>query len=380
LREEGKAVRIVIDVTTALEPGAGIAQATRELIQALARVDRGNEYCLYYQYFRRKGRTPLAIDQGNFTRVVNRLPWPLVNWLAMPIETFTGQADVIHGPAFFLRTKNGAKTVLTIYDLAFMLFPECYMKPSLEKLLREVPRCVQKANLIIAISQSTKEGLVNLLGISPQKIRVVPLAVASRFRVVEDEALKEGIRHKYALPSRFFLFVGLLNPRKNGVRLIQAYHRLRSERGLPYKLVFVGARGWLYENVLAQIEELGLEKEVIFTGHVADEDLPLIYNLAEALVYPSVYEGFGLPILEAMACGTPVITSNVSASPEVAGGAALLVDPYNVDQLAEVMYKVASQDELRAHLTRRGLKRVRDFSWAKTALETLAVYEEAYNI
>jgi glycosyltransferase involved in cell wall biosynthesis len=261
-----------------------------------------------------------------------------------------------------------------------MLFPECYLKPSLEKLLQEVPGCARKATLIIAVSQSTKEGLVNLLGIPPQKIRVVPLAVASRFKVVEDEALKESIRRKYALPPRFFLFVGLLNPRKNGVRLIQAYHRFKSETDLPHKLVFVGAKGWLYEDVLAQIEELGLEKEIIFTGYVADEDLPPIYNLAEALVYPSLYEGFGLPILEAMACGTPVITSNVSSAPEVAGGAALLVDPYDVDQLAEVMYKVASQGDLRAYLTRHGLKRARDFSWEKTALETLAVYEEAYNI
>ncbi len=372
-------MRIVIDATTALEPGAGIAQATRELIRSLARVDQGNEYCLYHQYFRRKGRTPLAMDQENFTRVVNRLPWPLVEWLDIPIEAFTGQADVVHGPSFFLRTKNGAKTVLTIHDLAFMLFPGYYLKSSLGKLVREVPRCARQATLIIAVSQSTKEGVVNLLGISPQKIRVVPMAVASRFKVVEDEALKESIRRRYGLPPRFFLFVGLLNPRKNGERLIRAYHRLRSKMALPHKLVFVGGKGWLYRNVLAQVEELGLEKEVIFTGYVADEDLPLIYNVAEALVYPSVYEGFGLPILEAMACGAPVITSNVSSAPEVAGGAALLVDPYNVEQLAEVMYKVASQADLRAYLTRRGLKRARDFSWEKTALKTLAVYEEAYN-
>ncbi len=372
-------MRIAIDATVALEPGAGIARATRELIQALARVDRSNEYCLYYQYFWRKSRTLLAIDQDNFTRVVNRLPGPLVERLAIPMEAFTGQTDVVHGPSFFLRTRNGAKTVLTVYDLAFMLFPDCYMKSSLEKLLREVPRCARQATLIIAISQSTKESLINLLGIAPQKIRVVHLAVASRFRVVEDEALKEGIRRKYALPPHFFLFVGLLNPRKNGERLIRAYHRLKGKTDLPHKLVFVGAKGWLYEDDLALIEQLGLERDIIFTGYVADEDLPLVYNLAEALVYPSVYEGFGLPILEAMACGTPVITSDVSSSPEVAGGAALLVDPYNVDQLAEVMYKVASQDDLRAYLTRRSLRRAEDFSWEKTALETLAVYEEAYN-
>jgi glycosyltransferase involved in cell wall biosynthesis len=220
-----------------------------------------------------------------------------------------------------------------------------------------------------------------LFGIPPEKVEVVYLGICENFRPLPEGEV-EAFRKKRGLPERFILFVGTIEPRKNLTRLIEAFSLLSPLSPLPFPfsplpLVIVGAKGWLYEEVFAKVEELGLEREVIFPGYIPWGELPLWYNAATIFVYPSLYEGFGLPPLEAMACGTPVIASNASSLPEVVGDAGILVSPGDVDGLAEAMKLLLSDETLREDLSRRGLRRAKGFSWEKTAEKTVQVYLRA---
>ena len=221
---------------------------------------------------------------------------------------------------------------------------------------------------MIAISQATKDDLVAHYGVPKEKIPVVYHGVEPRFRPTPDPAVPA----RYGLPSRYFLYLGTLQPRKNLERLLQAYAQLSGD--VP-ALVLAGAKGWYFERIAAAIAALGLGERVFLPGYVPDEDVPALLTGALALVFPSLYEGFGLPVLEAMACGTPVVTANTSSLPEVVGEAGLLVDPLRVDEIAAAMQRLLADEALRAELSRRGLERAGLFSWDRCARETLAVLE-----
>jgi glycosyltransferase involved in cell wall biosynthesis len=234
-----------------------------------------------------------------------------------------------------------------------------------------MPRFLRAADVIIAVSECTRRDAVRLYGIDQAKIRVVYEGVNPRFRPLDDREQLEALRHRYALPARFLLYVGTIEPRKNLPALFEAFKQI----GLPgVKLVIVGKKGWLYDETFARLQALGLEREVVFTGFVPDDDLPGLYTLAEAFVFPSLYEGFGLPVLEAMACGTPVITGNVSSLPEVMGDAGILVAPGDVGGLVTALKRVLTDSHLRAQMSAKGLAQARKFTWEKAAQETLAVY------
>jgi glycosyltransferase involved in cell wall biosynthesis len=215
---------------------------------------------------------------------------------------------------------------------------------------------------------------VELLGVDVSRVVVVYPGVEPRFQRVQDRQALDAVRQRYNLPDHFALGLGTLQPRKNLGRLIEAYAGVREELGSELHLVIAGGAGWMYESVFRRVAELGLQNLVSFPGYIADEDLPTLYSLADLFVFPSLYEGFGLPVLEAMACGTPVVTSAVSSLPEVAGDAALLVDPLDTQALAEAMRRALDDTRLRSEMVQKGLEQARRFTWAVSARQLMEIY------
>jgi glycosyltransferase involved in cell wall biosynthesis len=214
------------------------------------------------------------------------------------------------------------------------------------------------------------------MGINSEKIKVIYNGVADNFKIITDEELLVRVRKKYRLPEQYLLFVGLFSPRKNIAGLLKAFAILKKKYAIPHKLLMVGEKGWKYKSDLALVDSLGIAEEVIFTGYVKNEELPAIYTMASAFVFPSLYEGFGLPLLESMACGTPVVTSNISAMPEVVGDAGILVEPNEPLGIAEAVYRLISDKQLAKELTSLGFQRVHCFTWEKAAREMITLFQE----
>jgi glycosyltransferase involved in cell wall biosynthesis len=302
----------------------------------------------------------------------------LLNDLSVAFKARPRKFDLVFNPCHAMTYFYfSIPCVVLVFDLTPVLFRDTHSVQSNFVHKYILPRTLRNADKIIAISQNTKNDLIKHFNIPEDKIRVVYLAVNNNYKPVSNEEVKR-VKDKYNPNSPFILYVGTLEPRKNIVRLIDAFHRLK-QKEIPHKLVIAGKKGWKYENIFGEIEKLKLKDDVIFTGYVSDEDLPALYNAADLFVYPSIYEGFGLPPLEAMACGTPVITSNTSSLPEVVGGAGIMVDPYNIDELSNKMQEVLTSKNLRKELSEKGLKRAKMFSWEKCAKETLEVFEDLIN-
>jgi glycosyltransferase involved in cell wall biosynthesis len=298
--------------------------------------------------------------------------------LPLPVEWFTGPVDIFHSTDFVLPPVRQARTILTVHDLTFMRLPQCAEAGLRAYLNKVVPRSIERADLVLADSQSTKSDLIELLNLSPDRIEVVYAGVERRFRPMEGVMALQRVKKRYGLDFPFILSLGTLEPRKNFAGLIEAYALMRGkrqgmvDRGL--KLVIAGGKGWLYDKIFARVEELGLKDKVIFPGFIADEDLPALYNLAELFVFPSLYEGFGLPPLEAMACGTPVVTSDRPSLPEVVREAGLMVEATDSEALAEAMERVLADKDLRREMRERGLKQAQKFTWEAAAGKLLDVY------
>ena len=285
-------------------------------------------------------------------------------------------------PDVVLPPVRRAKPLVTVHDLSFIRYPRCADANLRAYLNKVVPRSVHRADLVLADSQSTKNDLVELLEVEPAKIEVVYPGVEERFRPMVDQARFEQVRRRYSLPSQCILGLGTLQPRKNFTRLIEAFADLRSFDVAQDRfaicdlhLVIAGGKGWLYEEIFATVKRLGLEEKVVFPGFVADEDLPALYNLADLFVFPSLYEGFGIPPLDALACGTPVITSNASSLPEVVGEAGLMVEATDVKALAGAMKRAIEDDALREEMIAKGMKQAKRFTWKKAAAKLLSLYE-----
>lgn len=372
-------LRIGLDVTSAVRQGAGIGHITRELLRALAPLDPHNHYRLLYASPLRATAIPLPPLGPNF--VARRIPFDDI-WLArlwhraqlpLPVNWLTGAIGLFHAPDFTLPpTHPGTRTLLTVHDLSFIRDPDSAMPVLRAYLNRVVPRSVARAHHVLADSQATRDDLIALFGVAPGKVSVLYSGVSPDFQPVRDPAMLAAVRRRYQLGSApFVLAVGTLQPRKNYARLIQAVAR-QPDPGL--RLVIVGGKGWLYDAIFAQVVQSGMEGRVTFAGFAADEDLPALYSAARVIAYPSTYEGFGLPILEGFACGTPVVTSTASCLPEVAGGAALLASPTDVDEMAAALHRAAADDTLRADLIARGHARARAFTWPRAARQLLDTY------
>ena len=361
------------------EKSGGIGTYSYELIKNFSMMGVPNEYYLIHH-------TPIDMDIystnneiliKSYSNFYKATMWRMIN---APLKLkFIKELDLVHDPYEIgpLSFKMPFKKVMTIHDLTPIIFPHAFGLPIvlLHKLL--LTRTLKTADKIITDSNSTKNDLINYFNIPEEKIRVILLAADEKFKPLSNKEIKEA-KQKYNLNFPFILYVGTLEPRKNIPSLIKAFYKLK-KKNLQYKLVIAGKKGWKYKEIFETIDKLNLQSDVVFTGYVPDEDLPALYNAADLFVYPSVYEGFGLPPLEAMACGTPVITSNTSSLPEVVGDAGIMVDPYDVDRLADAMQEVLTDEGLRADMTKKGLGRAKMFSWEKCARETLRVYEEVYN-
>lgn len=299
-------------------------------------------------------------------------------YLSMPFRLKNMDVDIIHNmsqaPTFFgFDTQN----ILTIHDLTPFIVPEYH--PLSRSLLYKalLGRTLKFADRIIAVSEQTKKDLINAMNVPEEKIKVIYEAANEQFMPM-DKAYCRNSLSRYNITDPFILYVGTLEPRKNIPKLIKAFYKIK-KLGINHKLVIAGKKGWNYKEIFETIKNLKLQTDVLFTGYMPEEDLPILYNAADLFVYPSLYEGFGLPPLEAMACGTPVITSNTSSLPEVVGDAGVIVDPCNVGGLANVMYEVLINESLREDMRTKGLERARMFSWERTAKETLQAYEGLKN-
>jgi glycosyltransferase involved in cell wall biosynthesis len=290
-----------------------------------------------------------------------------------PVDIFE-PFDIFHGSNFITYKTKRAKSVLTVHDLAFLQFPEVASKETYRHHSLWLPYSINKADHIIAVSQCTKEDIIRCYGVPSQKISVIYLAADDQIQK-ECKPLSEKVRKKYNLPKDYALYVGTIEPRKNIPFMLEGFALAKKRYKFPHKLVIAGAKGWKYEKVYETLEKYQLHNEVIFTGYVEDEDLPSIYKNADVFLFPSRYEGFGIPVLEAMQCGVAVIASNVSSLPEIVGKAGRLVSLKNIEEFIDSIGELLTNETKRKEYEEAGKFQAQLFSWKKTASETLAVYE-----
>ncbi len=373
-------MRVAIDYTAAVYQVAGIGRFVRCLVKALAEIDRDTEYILVYAD-PPHGHTPPLPDAPNF--VGRRIPLPeralSALWhrltLPIPVDLITGPVDVFHSPDFVLPPVRRAAKVLTVHDLAFLLRPECADAKLRDYLEKTVPRSVARADFILADSVNTQDDLICLLGVPPTKVQVVPGAVDDSFAPIRDPEVLQDMRDRLSDGAPYILSVGMIEPRKNLGRLIEAFELLKAQLDIPHKLVLAGKRGWLSDGIYQRAKSSPLSADILFPGFVADAELPALYSASDLFAYPSLYEGFGLPPLEAMACGVPVVASACASLPEVVGEAAEMVDPEDAQQIALAMARILDDRDLRDRMVSQGLEQSRLFTWQASAKKTLAVYK-----
>jgi glycosyltransferase involved in cell wall biosynthesis len=372
-------MRIALDYTSAITEPAGIGRYTRGLAQALAHLGPESDTFTFFTserlppdqpaYELAPGRVLVRpIGHRNLTRLWHRLHIPL------PAELLMGACDLIHGPDFVLPPALLARRVVTIHDLAYRHFPEAAQPRIAAYLDTELPRALRAADHIIAVSEATARDLVEQFSFARERISVIYPGVDAAFTSPVDDITMEEMCRSYQLTLPFILAVGTIEPRKNYGRLIRAFAEASLRPDGPPLLVFAGRRGWLYDDVLEAASRADVADRVRFLGYVPDHHLPALYRAATALAMPSLYEGFGIPIIEAMATGTPVICSTAGALPEVVGDAAILVDPLDVEGLSDALLLVFTDATRRRELIERGKLRSRMFSWDASAEAHLQVY------
>jgi glycosyltransferase involved in cell wall biosynthesis len=371
----------------------GTEHYTFELLAALAQLDRQNRYTLYCN------QPPAALPPLGPNFSLRHIPFPrLWTHARLSVELALHPPDVLFVPAHVLPLgvllRRRMRTVVTIHDMGYMRFPESHTPAQRRYLRLSTSWSARAASQLIAISNTTRDDLMRYAGARPEKISVVHHGVSPRFQPVADQNLIAATQAKYGITPPYFLYVGTIQPRKNLARLIEAFASATRDWGLGtgniapnpqspipnLQLVIAGKRGWLTGEIERQAAQLfgSGSPAVRFTGYIADQDLPALLSGALAFVFPSRYEGFGMPILEAMACGTPVLASATSALPEIAGAAALLIDPEDTAAIADGLARLTSDAVLRADLRARGLARAAQFTWERCAAETLAVLLKAY--
>lgn len=359
---------------TVSEP-TGTEHYSWRLINALLRSSGGHRYRLY---MRERPPVGLFLDTPEVEHVV--MPFPrLWTHIRLSAEMLFRAPDVLFVPAHVLPIIH-PRTVVTVMDLGHLYYPETYPWKARLYLDWSTRWNVRQADHIIAISQATRDDLIQRCSADPAKITVVYPGIDDAAFMPQEASHIQEVRAQYGLSDRYLLYIGTLHPRKNLVRLIRAFGQMLGawpmEAGEPPLLVLVGKKGWLYDQIFNEVSRLGLSNQVVFVGYVPRLHLLPLLAGAQAFVFPSLFEGFGFPILEAMACGVPVVTSQASCLPEVAGDAALLVAPYDEAKWASAMIKALTEPALRTTLIERGLRRAREFTWERCAAETLAVLEQ----
>jgi glycosyltransferase involved in cell wall biosynthesis len=361
----------------------GISHHIRSLLTALAKWPGNHEYTVFVNGQDVIERLAARHPQITYVPV----PWPeaqpasRIAWEQFTLPSLIRQKhiDVLHSPANVLPEllpRNSAG-VVTLHDLAFLRFPQVLTRTKRLYHRTFTVRSLQRATMIISISESTKQDAVELAGIPAGRLQTVYASIDEHFSSMAGEEEINAFRQKRGLSQDFLLYLGTLEPRKNITTLIQAYAHLRRAYARTEKLILAGGKGWLYEAIYEKIAQLGLKGEVIFPGFVAESEKKLWYSAASAFVYPSLYEGFGLPVVEALACGTPVVTSNVSSLPEAGSDIALSVEPYSVEAMAEALYKALTDRVYRQRCRAMAAGAAQRFSAQAMAERTVSVYEQA---
>ena len=367
---------IYVDVSAAVHAKAGIGRYAGSLAGALA-VERPDRLALFYNC---AGAAQLPDELGcvpSRTIRAGYKPWRLAVWAGhlagLRFNRLVPGAGLFHATEHLLPPLGDLPTVLTVHDMIFKRFPQHQKRLNYWYLNSTMPLYCQRADAIITVSEASKRDIVTDYGLDPEKITVIYEAASSNFCPVTASVVDQ-VRARYHLPDRYLIHVGTIEPRKNLTRLVEALKDLRDEE-LCIPLVVVGGKGWLYESFFQRLETLEMDDAVCFPGYVPDDDLAALYSGATATIMPSVYEGFGLPVLESMACGTPVLASNSSSLPELGGKAAHYFDPYDTVAIAASIRAMWIDTDWQAEMRRRGLEQAARFSWARAAAETLAVYD-----
>ena len=368
-----EAMHIGIDARLVYYTQAGIGEYTLRLTQTLAAMYGDDRFTLLQDRRDERALVSAANVQLARTRVPShhRVEQLLLPWVADHL-----QVDVFHSPDFIPPLRARVPSVITIHDLAFLIYPHFVTREG-ARYYGQIDRAVRRADQIIAVSESTRRDLIHMLGAPEEKITVIHEAADPQFQPEDRAAALHHVKTQFNLPDDFILFVSTIEPRKNVGGLLRAYRRLRDDYKLKPALALVGAQGWLSDDVYKLVDTLNLKSACFFLGRVSNRDLLHLYNAARCLVHPAFYEGFGLTPLEAMACGTPVIVSNVSSLPEVIGDAALLVDPQHDEEITVALWRVLTDEALQKSLRAKGLLRAAQFSWRRAAEQTMAVYRKA---
>ena len=354
----------------------GTENYSLHLIRELLALNEKHRFRLYFREPPAPGLFPYRAEQ----RVI---PMPrLWTHVGLSWEMFTHPPDLLFVPSHVLPLVHPPASVVTVHDLGYHYFPQAHTLSQNLYLRWSTRHNARSAQRVLADSDATRRDLIRLYGIPQAKVDVVYPGRDESLAPVHDPLLRDAVQARYGCRTPYILYLGTLHPRKNLVRLVQAFGQLRSrasETEYPLdqlQLVLAGQKGWLYQDIFSEVRRLGLEGHVIVTGYVADEDLPALLSGAEAFAFPSLYEGFGFPVLEAMACGVPVVCSSTSSLPEVAGDAALLVEPRQVEAIASTLFRLLTEPDLRRALVGRGFAQAERFSWRRCAQEAMAAFEQ----
>lgn len=369
-------MRIAIDAHTVGTKLGGNESYAVNLIEALAKIDSVNKYTIYVTT--NEAREHFSGRWSNF-KIRSTLPHtPLIRIpLTLSAELRKNPVDVLH-VQFTAPPFCPCPVVVSIHDLSFEHLPQTFNRRSRTQLRLTVRHSARRAARILSLSEHTRHDIIQTYGISPQRVSAIPIAAPDHFGPITDTRELQRVRHTYGIDGDYILSVGSIQPRKNLARLVRAYAVLRGDSladKLP-QLVLVGKCAWLYDETLRALDETNVKDAVVLTGYVPQSDLPALYSGALCFVYPSYFEGFGLPPLEAMKCGAAVIVGNRTSLPEVVGDAALTVDPFDVDAIANSIRKLINDSALRQELSVKGQERANGFNWQETARKTLAVYKE----
>jgi glycosyltransferase involved in cell wall biosynthesis len=348
----------------------GIGVYTKNILHALFQIDQKNDYHLLFRHSEQLG------DFNSYPNVIehllgapNKLWW---DQITVPLFARSKKLDLVYNPKLTVPIIGQFKKVFVMHGAEQFAVPHCFKWHDRIYFMTANPIYCKRADVIITDTHHGANDVANYMGADPAKIGVIYLAYNEMCQILmEDKTLK--VREKYNLPEHFIFYIGGLNPVKNLGNLLKAYKTIKNT--IPQKLVVSGFKRWRYSEDLDLIEQLGLAEDVWLTGFVPDEDIPSLYNLADLFVFPSLYEGFGMPVLEAMACGCPVVATKKGCTPEVTGDAAVLVDPYDPEEIAAGILVVLQDEELKSQLMAKGLRRIQEFSWEKCARETLELFE-----
>ena len=366
---------LCLDLSAAAHERAGLGRYAAALAEAL--LAQGVSLTAFLNDSRGSHLRPPLSELPTITAGLPRKRWRMraaASYFGGPsLDRALEGVGLFHATEHLLPRLTRTPSVITIHDIAYLRFPEHHLARNRWYLRAMMPRFLRAADRVIAVSESTRRDVMRVYELDAGKIEVIPEGVDTRFRPDLETATVAAVRRRYGLPDRFILSVGTIEPRKNLPTLLDAFASLR-RRHSDVGLVIAGGKGWLYGSFFERLRSLGLERQVVLTGFVPDEDMPALMNAAEVFAFPSEFEGFGLPPLEAMACGVPVVSSNAASLPEVIGTAGLQLPPRDVGEWLGALERVLDDEQLRAELRSKGLARARRFSWDATAAQTFAVY------